>query len=146
MVKQGIVQHWARLLHSPSLLGMIRQLMTTTETTTGPVHSGLAAMHCGIMWPVGLFPPFFEWHWQSPAQPERQANCLPLGLCKKTVKESIIERELQRKWPHWRSSEAEGPRVSSTSGHARQEAHLRALSELHKQISKLDTREQSSPH
>ena len=43
--------------------------------------------HCN----VGLhdrweFPPFLRGHWQSLVQPQWQANCLPLGLCKETEK------------------------------------------------------------
>ena len=34
------------------------------------------------------FPPFFKGHWQSPSTAITAGKCLPLGLCKETVKES----------------------------------------------------------
>ena len=36
----------------------------------------------------GNFPPFYRGHWQSPCTALMAGKCLPLGLCKETVKES----------------------------------------------------------
>ena len=38
------------------------------------------------------FPQFFKGHWQSPCTALTAGKCLPLGPCKKTVKESTLIR------------------------------------------------------
>ena len=42
------------------------------------------------------FPPFFNDHWQSPCAALTAGKCLPWGLCKETVKESINTRKYTR--------------------------------------------------
>ena len=92
-----------RLLHSPSL-------MAIEDSQWGKRHGlqigwhhpfivgwfkyrlGLpsAPLHYGLTWPVGIeFPPFFRPQWQSLCTTLTAGICLPLGLCKGTVKESM---------------------------------------------------------
>ena len=49
-----------------------------------------SAEHCGFMCDLWEFPLFFEGHWQSPCTALMAGKCLPLGLCKGTVKESRL--------------------------------------------------------
>ena len=49
------------------------------------------AIACGALWVQvtgGNFHLFFKCHWQSPCTALTAGKCLPLGLCKETVKES----------------------------------------------------------
>ena len=47
----------------------------------------LVIMDLGLMWPVENSA-IFQGHWQSPYTALTAGKCLPLGLCKETVKES----------------------------------------------------------
>ena len=65
-----------KLLHSFSLV-------TNKYTLRNSSH----AIHYGLMW-LWEFPQFFRGHWQSPCTALTAGKCLPLVLCKETVKES----------------------------------------------------------
>ena len=47
---------------------------------------------CNALWAHGNSHRLFIDHWQFLAQHQPQTNCLSLGLCKETVKESPLER------------------------------------------------------
>ena len=55
------------------------------------VEVGIAsvAMDCGFMWAAGIST-VFRGHWQSFCTAVTAGKCLPLGLCKETVKESTF--------------------------------------------------------
>ena len=50
-------------------------------------------MDCGLIVTGGNFKHILEATDSPPAQPQQQAKCLQLGLCKETVKESSCDEE-----------------------------------------------------
>ena len=98
--------YWCWLLHSPlvgcsavngiSVIASIwlmshtlYLLKYTSRMPTTAVHLGLAAMYCELKWPKVIDSPL---HSTSGRQ-----NCLPLVLCKETVKQSSLQLVLCRK-------------------------------------------------
>ena len=108
----------ARLLHSPNLAALALSVGYETWTPIGWQHPfdllveilvGIAAvaMSCGLMWLVGI-PTSYQGHWQSPCIALTAGECLPLGLCKETVKastaqavESTICHPLRMMFEYW---------------------------------------------
>ena len=90
-----------RLLHSPILVALGLSVGYETWPPIGWHHPfvigwckyrpGLprVAMHCGFMWLVGISI-VFGGHWQPPCTALTAGKCLPLALCKETVKESRL--------------------------------------------------------
>ena len=90
----------ARPLRSPSLVAIRLSVVYETWSPIGwhqafvigwsRYRSGLpsAPLHYDITWPVGI-PTVFRPQWQSLCTALTAGKCLPLGLCKGTVKESI---------------------------------------------------------
>ena len=60
------------------------------------------AMDYGLTWPVGIFT-IVRYHWQSLCTALMACKCLPLGLCKETVKESIANLLLPCQDAAWRT-------------------------------------------
>ena len=103
-----------RLLHSPNLVAIGLSVGYETWPPIGWHHPfvigwskyslGLpnAPLHYGLSWPVGILTVF-----QTPVtvplhSPNgRQATCLPLGLCKGTVKESTAAHNRLESWARW---------------------------------------------
>ena len=56
-------------------------------------------VHCGCMWLMGIFT-VFKGHWQSPCTALMAGKCLPLGLCKWTVKQSTAGYKQVLSKPH----------------------------------------------
>ena len=78
-----------RVLHSPSLVAVGLSVGWHHSFVIGWSKDRLglpsAPLHYGLKWPVGI-PTVF----QTPVTVPLHCNCLPLGLCKGTVKESTV--------------------------------------------------------
>ena len=88
----------SRLLHSPCLvvvglsvgyeiwfpIGWFARCVISLSKYRLGISSHV--VHCGCMWLMGIFT-VFKGHWQSPCTALMAGKCLPLGLCKGTMKE-----------------------------------------------------------
>ena len=71
--------------HSFQLVGLtLLWLVGLNKGWDCPCHNGLGAHVKGVNFH------FFRGHWQSPCTDLTAGRCLPLGLCKGTVKQSIL--------------------------------------------------------
>ena len=88
-----------RLLHSPSLVALGLSVGYETWLPIGWHHTFVINWSKyrfrlpQMQWIVGSndwleFLPFFRGHWQSPCTALTAGKCLPLGLCRETVKAS----------------------------------------------------------
>ena len=113
-----VLNHW---LQTCSNIAFCPASSTAYNQSHGTLHNGryldsfpffslkldcytfLAWWHCRVRdmanrWLASRFfliSPFLKGHWQSPYTDLTAGKCLPLGLCKETVKESSPEQ------PHW---------------------------------------------
>ena len=86
----------SRLIHSPSLVALGLSVGYEKWPLIGWHHWSLYSLELPQShWIVGScdwweFLPFFRCHWQSPCTALMAGKCLPLGLCKETVKEYTV--------------------------------------------------------